>query len=174
MTERNGANRVGGLEWHEQSRLWDGSVLGLSGRHDTESLCVGFAEWREGIAFAVRCWGWWNERRRNAVKDSEENEAKRNERKAWTEWRWSEWTYRKHMAIKQLMLYFLLHRWKGGGVSWDFGWGALAKARLHPVVGMLWCWLLNIMATYVTATALGCLHKRGVAVRSEHIRPHYV
>ena len=30
------------------------------------------------------------------------------------------------------------------------------------------------MATYVTATALGCLHKRGVAVRSEHIRPHYV
>ena len=30
------------------------------------------------------------------------------------------------------------------------------------------------MATYVTATAVGCLHKRWVAVRSEHIRPHYV
>ena len=55
MTERNGANRVGGLEWHEHSRLWVGYVLGLSGCHDTESLCDGFAECREGIAFAVRC-----------------------------------------------------------------------------------------------------------------------
>lgn len=147
---------------------------GISKRHDTESLCDGFAECREGIAFAVRCWGWWNERRRNVVKDSVENEAKRKERNAWTEWRWSEWTYRKHMAIKQIMLYFLLHHWKGGGVcgSWGVRW---QKARLHPVFhGMLWCWLLNIMATYVTATAVGCLHKRWVAVRSEHIRPHYV
>jgi len=55
MTERSGANRVGGMEWHEQSRLRVDYVLGLSGRHDTESLCDGFAECREGIAFAVRC-----------------------------------------------------------------------------------------------------------------------
>jgi len=30
------------------------------------------------------------------------------------------------------------------------------------------------MANYVTATAVGCLHKRRVAVRSEHIILHYV
>jgi len=30
-------------------------------------LSTYFRTSQEGIAFAVRCWGWWNERRRNAV-----------------------------------------------------------------------------------------------------------
>lgn len=34
--------------------------------------------------------------------------------------------------------------------------------------------LFNIMANYVTATAVGCLYKRWVAVRSGHIILHYV
>ncbi len=104
-----------------------GIVLGLSVCHDPESLWFGFVKCKEVIGFAVRWWGWWNERRRNGVKDSVEIEEKRNERNAWTKWRCSEWTYRKNTAIDKIMLYFFLHQWKGGGVTRVYGWCAVGK-----------------------------------------------
>ena len=85
------------------------------------------------------------------------------------------------------MLYFLLHRLKGGGVWWHLYFAAWVRNGYSPIktnalafvcrlvlIGMLWCWILNIMATYRIAIDLACLHKRGMAMRSEPIRPHYV
>ena len=85
------------------------------------------------------------------------------------------------------MLYFFAAPLKGWRGVWCLGWVLLEKNGFIPIktiplknqqqivfIGMLWYWLFNIMANYVTATAVGCLHKRWVAVRSEHIILHYV
>ena len=53
MTERNGANVLGGLQCHEQYRCSNGYVLRLSGCHDTESLCAGL--WNEGMELLLLC-----------------------------------------------------------------------------------------------------------------------
>ena len=85
------------------------------------------------------------------------------------------------------MLYFFAAPLKGWRGVWLLGAVLLEKNGFIPIktiplknqqqivfIGMLWYWLFNIMANYVTATAVGCLRKRWVAVRSEHIIPHYV
>lgn len=94
----------------------------------TTALCVGkgtacgmellgLVQRNEWATFAVRCWGGWNERRRNGVKDSVVNAVQRNERNAWTKWRCSEWTYRKHMAITDASCFiFFCTAEMGGGV----------------------------------------------------------
>ncbi len=85
------------------------------------------------------------------------------------------------------MLYFFSAPLKGWRGVWFLGWVLWEKNGFIPIktiplknqqqivfIGMLWYRLFNIMANYVTATAVGCLHKRWVAVRSEHIILHYV
>jgi len=52
-TERNGANGLAGLQWHEQSRMCERFVFGLSGSHDTESLCAGLRN--EGMELLLLC-----------------------------------------------------------------------------------------------------------------------
>ncbi len=53
MTERNGANVLGGLQWHEQYRCGKGYVYRQSGCHDTESLCAGLRN--EGKELLLLC-----------------------------------------------------------------------------------------------------------------------
>ncbi|MBK8686067.1 MAG: hypothetical protein IPN26_14440 [Bacteroidetes bacterium] len=65
MTEWNGANRVGGLEWHRAVCLEALAAFvtyqntkaivgeGISKRHDTESLCAGL--WNEGMELLLQC-----------------------------------------------------------------------------------------------------------------------
>ena len=53
MTERNGANVLAGLQWHEQYRCGKGYVCRLSGCHDTESLCAGLRN--EGKELLLLC-----------------------------------------------------------------------------------------------------------------------
>ena len=76
-----------------------------------------------------------------------------------------------HKTTNALFFTAPLKGWRG---VWLLGWVRWQKRRLPFYSKWLWYWLFNIMTNYVKATAVGCLHKRWVALRSEHIILHYV
>ena len=92
--------------------------------------------------------GCWNEMRGNVVEGRVEIGVMRNERNAVTKWtRMNEATLCT-LAIKLLMLYFLLHRWKGWLGCVALGGCAVGEKTASILSKWLWYWLFNIMLLY--------------------------